>query len=392
MWQIIGWIIWVILAFLAVSCAFGCRTDAKSGRNFQLATGVQTFFFWVIATLFLVFGWNKLHILWVTPVAYFTAQFLVFGEIPILSPIVLFATRIFLFVVLIGVEKPTLESDAHDNISDAFLPSSLAADWKYFYADADRNNFFYDPQSISRGQNTIKVQTKFVWGDKFKADLGMLPYPGIEKTSYNIDKWEINSQNNEIRITASLFCDSKGAVIFSENNSDSQFRAFFPDTVEEALVEILCSEQHRAEEQLSLKSNVHDNSSVTSLASSIAADWKYFYTDEDGEDFFYDAQSFSLTRGTTRVRVKRMLSDKNKALFKKVYRNHNGIENLSYILYEKQINRAKNKSRTTFMGFCGSEGDVIISLDYSDKPEQFREIIPEDYLAKLVEIICAGGK
>jgi hypothetical protein len=90
---------------LAVSFAFGCRSYAKSG-HFQWATGVQTFFFWLIAILFLVFRWNKLHILWVTPVAFFMSLFLVLGGIPILSPLVLFATRIFLGIILIGIKKP----------------------------------------------------------------------------------------------------------------------------------------------------------------------------------------------------------------------------------------------------------------------------------------------
>jgi len=110
MWEIIGWIIWAMLAFFAASFAFGCRTYMKSGQSFQWATGIQTFFFWLIAILFLVFGWNKLHILWVTPVAFFAAQFLAIGGIPILSPIALFATRAFLSIILIGVKKPDINN------------------------------------------------------------------------------------------------------------------------------------------------------------------------------------------------------------------------------------------------------------------------------------------
>jgi len=107
MWQIIvGWIVWIVLAFLAVSFVFSCRVYAKSGKAFQWATGVQTLFFWIIAILFIVFGWNKLHILWVTPVAFLSSQFLVLGGIPILSPIILFATKIFLSIVLVGIKNP----------------------------------------------------------------------------------------------------------------------------------------------------------------------------------------------------------------------------------------------------------------------------------------------
>jgi DNA-directed RNA polymerase subunit RPC12/RpoP len=105
MWQIIGWVFWAILVFFAVSFAYGCRTYAKLGHGFQWATAIQTFFCWLIAILFLVFGWNKLHILWVAPIAFFSAQFLVLG-VPILTPIVLFATKMFLAIILLGVRKP----------------------------------------------------------------------------------------------------------------------------------------------------------------------------------------------------------------------------------------------------------------------------------------------
>lgn len=106
MWQIIGWTVWGIVAFLAVSFAWGCRSYSKSGQGFQWATGVQTFFWWVIAILFLIFEWNKLHMLWIAPTLFFSAQLLVLGRVPLLSPIILFATRMFLGIILIGVEKP----------------------------------------------------------------------------------------------------------------------------------------------------------------------------------------------------------------------------------------------------------------------------------------------
>jgi hypothetical protein len=105
MWQIIGWVVWGIVAFLAISFARGCRSYAKSGQGFQWASGVQTFFWWLIAIIFLIFEWNKLHILWIAPISFFSAQFLVLGSVPILSPIILFATRMFLGIILIGIEK-----------------------------------------------------------------------------------------------------------------------------------------------------------------------------------------------------------------------------------------------------------------------------------------------
>ena len=44
--------------------------------------------------------------LWIAPIAFFSAQFLALGGVPILSPIILFATRMFLGIILIGLENP----------------------------------------------------------------------------------------------------------------------------------------------------------------------------------------------------------------------------------------------------------------------------------------------
>lgn len=65
----------------------------------------------------MVFGWNKLHILWVTPIAFFSAQFLVLGGVPILTRIVLFATKMFLAIILLGVRKP--------NFPDSYSKSEI---------------------------------------------------------------------------------------------------------------------------------------------------------------------------------------------------------------------------------------------------------------------------
>jgi hypothetical protein len=106
MWQTIGWMLWAIIVFLSISFAWGCRSYAKTKRSFQWSTGIQTFFWWVIAILFLVFKWNKLHILWIAPIAFFSADFFAFGSIPILSPAIIFFTKIFLGIVLMGVNIP----------------------------------------------------------------------------------------------------------------------------------------------------------------------------------------------------------------------------------------------------------------------------------------------
>lgn len=106
MLQIIGWVIWILLVLLFFSLVLGCRNSAKSGKNFQWATGTQALFLFLIAILFLIFDWKKLHILWIAPSGFFLAQILILGGIPILSPLLLFSTRMFLNLILLGIKKP----------------------------------------------------------------------------------------------------------------------------------------------------------------------------------------------------------------------------------------------------------------------------------------------
>lgn len=102
MLPIIGWVAWTFSAYLALTWAYSCRRMVRSGQSFQWATAVQTFFCWVIAVVFLFSSLNKLHILWLLPVLFFGAQFLVLAGVPILTPVVLFLTQIFMKLVLVG--------------------------------------------------------------------------------------------------------------------------------------------------------------------------------------------------------------------------------------------------------------------------------------------------
>ena len=104
-WSIIGWIAWGAAAFMALSFANGCRSYTAAGQGFQWATGIQTFFWWVITVVFLVTSLNKLHIIWLLPVAFFLAGFIALGRIPILTPAVLLVTRLFLELIVVGVKK-----------------------------------------------------------------------------------------------------------------------------------------------------------------------------------------------------------------------------------------------------------------------------------------------
>jgi len=116
MGAIIGWISWVFVFYLAVTFAHSCRSWKRAGKSFMWPTAVFTFFVWVIAIVFLFSGFNKLHIIWITPVSFFLSTFLVTGGVPIISPIVMMLTKIFLEIILLGAkESKTVESsnEAH---------------------------------------------------------------------------------------------------------------------------------------------------------------------------------------------------------------------------------------------------------------------------------------
>lgn len=103
--SVIGWIAWAVVAYLAVTFAYGCRRYAATGQGFQWATAVQTFFWWLISVVFLLTSLNKLHIIWLLPVGFFSAQFIALGGVPILSSAIRFATRMFMGLILVGVRK-----------------------------------------------------------------------------------------------------------------------------------------------------------------------------------------------------------------------------------------------------------------------------------------------
>ena len=102
----IGWVLWGIVALLALGWAYGCRNAMASGEPLQCGTTVLTLFWWVVALVFLFSHANKLHILWAAPAA-FVLSFLVSPPmgIPVLSPVVLGVTQAFMTVVTLGVKK-----------------------------------------------------------------------------------------------------------------------------------------------------------------------------------------------------------------------------------------------------------------------------------------------
>ena len=116
------------------------------------------------------------------------------------------------------------------------------ADWKYYSKDVDGSSSFYDTQSVSRGENTIKVWGKAVLSDKAKKkNIKNFPeMPDIENISYMEGRWEINCSKNTMRSLSLFWYSSEGNDIYRVYYSHSEFTKVVPDSTLAELVEIIC--------------------------------------------------------------------------------------------------------------------------------------------------------
>lgn len=76
---IIGWIVWAFVAFLAVTFPIAIYQKHKKNEAVQIATVVQTICFAIITIIFILSGWNKLHILWIAPLSFVIASILAYS-------------------------------------------------------------------------------------------------------------------------------------------------------------------------------------------------------------------------------------------------------------------------------------------------------------------------
>lgn len=141
------------------------------------------------------------------------------------------------------------------------------ADWKSIGKDTDNNEWFYDTQSISQEQDTIKVWTKIVLSDKAKSDflrkfeygssisLGgehfdkkrradiLAEFQQIKSEKniiHRIDRYEIDCVKNRIKVMSSAWFDSGENVIHNENSPHPFFKDIAPDSFINKLVETVC--------------------------------------------------------------------------------------------------------------------------------------------------------
>jgi hypothetical protein len=147
-----------------------------------------------------------------------------------------------------------------------------SADWKYIFTAPTGGEWFYDTQSITHGEDTTLVWTKWILSDKERAKF-IKEFPekftikeskvvnrvegeytatsGGEKIittskyiieiSFFIQKEEINCSKNVARIMSMSLYDSGGALVwFSGDHKQNQFEDVFPDSKGVTLIESIC--------------------------------------------------------------------------------------------------------------------------------------------------------
>lgn len=105
--QIIGWVAWSFVVFLALSYAHGCRLCARSGQPFSFMTGLQTLLLWTVAFIFLFSPASKLHILWILLLIYFRPLLFYLQY----APLTIFFVWLLVRISIIGVKCPVAKRD-----------------------------------------------------------------------------------------------------------------------------------------------------------------------------------------------------------------------------------------------------------------------------------------
>jgi hypothetical protein len=137
---------------------------------------------------------------------------------------------------------------------------ALAADWKYIFTAATGGEWFYDTQSVSRGQDITSAWTMWILSDKERAKLikefpeefkflqkgarkhyGSPQKMGTENIGFFIEKEEINCSKNVAIIMSMPLYSSDGEVIWSSGaEGPNQFEDLFPDSKGVTLVKAIC--------------------------------------------------------------------------------------------------------------------------------------------------------
>jgi len=102
---ILGWIIWSLLLLLALTHPLYIRREISKGKVVHPAQLFQALAVWVIIVAFYVQPWNKLHILWILPIA-FILSFITTARIAVISRVSLSLSYFYLGIICLGMKTP----------------------------------------------------------------------------------------------------------------------------------------------------------------------------------------------------------------------------------------------------------------------------------------------
>lgn len=108
---IIGWILWAACLWFAFGHAWGIIKYTKEKEPFQQGTAITSFLLFLSMIIFLFAPINKLHLVWILPLVFFTPAYIVlYGNAlsKILTPIywiLTLPTRLYVFALTFWIKK-----------------------------------------------------------------------------------------------------------------------------------------------------------------------------------------------------------------------------------------------------------------------------------------------
>lgn len=80
MFEVLGWILLVVAAFIALSLTYGAARKLRSKQSVMKATLYQGVFLWIVV-IFLIFvpSVSKLHLVWIVPLCFPIIGYLTFA-------------------------------------------------------------------------------------------------------------------------------------------------------------------------------------------------------------------------------------------------------------------------------------------------------------------------
>jgi hypothetical protein len=101
---ILQWVVWGFVVFLFGGFLYLLRKDAKDNKPIHIITVLQMILYLLFSILFVFRPWNKLHLIWVIPAAFFLSYsaFLIL-RIPIVGTILRVGILFFCRIFLVGI-------------------------------------------------------------------------------------------------------------------------------------------------------------------------------------------------------------------------------------------------------------------------------------------------